>query len=265
MGIKLSRVTLTYIFQTTLNQVSTTTQPTTLIETQSILRCNFTSTNLSQSCVYLRIEGPETTIFEDFIVSGPRSITTASGGTHICDGTNLNANPTPGGTLTTAMDQAAQDLGFTYDGTYSSEFEDYFIQSIAGVTQTLTQFWGILSNYQFTPTGGCQFQAQRGDVVLWAFDAFNAVAFLHASSSPTISYPDTSSYPITVIVGTPHTLYVLDGSTNSPIAGALIANQITNASGMVVITPTVPGTYSYKATKSGTIRSNYVTLVVVST
>lgn len=232
--------------------------------TQTVLRCNPSSTNLSQACVYLRIEGPESTIFEDFIVSGPRTITTPSGGTHICDGTNANANPQPGGTATTALDQAAQDLGFSYDGIYNSQFEDYFIQSIAGVSQTTTQFWGLLNNYQFTSTGGCQFQAQRGDVVLWAFDAFNAVAFLHASSFPTINYPDTSSYPVTVIAGNPHTIYVLDGSTNSPVSGAIISDQVSDTSGKLILTLTVPGIYSFKAEKSGSIRSNYVTLVVIS-
>lgn len=121
-----------------------------------------------------RIEGNEAdgTIFEGCIASGPRDITTPSGGTHKCDGTNNNANPNPSATLSTQIDEAARQFGFDYDGTYSNSFQDFFINRIGSTTSTGNQFWGVLSNEIFTPTGGCQFQSRAGDRGLWAFDAF---------------------------------------------------------------------------------------------
>ena len=40
--------------------------------------------------------------------------------------------------------------------TFSTEFDDFFITSIGGESQTAKEFWGILLNFQFTPVGGCQ-------------------------------------------------------------------------------------------------------------
>lgn len=104
----------------------------------------------------MRIGHPEGTIYEGCIAAGPKYMTTPSGGTHLCDGTNNNANSTPGGTLTTAIDAAGTLNGFGFDGSYNTQFQDFFITSIAGRAQTSTQFWGVLRNFQFTPTGGCQ-------------------------------------------------------------------------------------------------------------
>ena len=92
----------------------------------------------------LRVEGLTDTAYEGPINSGPRNITTASGGTHLCDGTNNGANPQPGNTPTDALDAAAKLAGFTYDGTFDPEFDDFFITTINGDTETATEFWGIL-------------------------------------------------------------------------------------------------------------------------
>ena len=69
--------------------------------------------------VKMRVEGANRTIFEAPIVTNGHTITTPSGGTHRCDGTNNGANPTPGPTPTAGLDDAAALGGFTYDGTYS--------------------------------------------------------------------------------------------------------------------------------------------------
>lgn len=66
--------------------------------------------------VNLRIEGAEKTIFEGPIVTYGHNVTTASGGTHPCDGTNNNANPTPGPTCTSALDNASKLEKFPWDG-----------------------------------------------------------------------------------------------------------------------------------------------------
>jgi hypothetical protein len=66
--------------------------------------------------VNLRIEGTNKTIYEGPILARPENVTTASGGTHACNGLNHGANATPGATCTTALDAAAKTFGFTFDG-----------------------------------------------------------------------------------------------------------------------------------------------------
>ena len=66
--------------------------------------------------VNLRIEGAEKTIFEGTVLTRGHNVTTLSGGTHICDGTNNDANPTPGPTCTSALDNAAKKHNFKFDG-----------------------------------------------------------------------------------------------------------------------------------------------------
>lgn len=89
----------------------------------------------------LRIEGATDTLFEGFVLSAPQNITTPSGGTHLCDGTNNNANPAPVVTPTDMLRDAGALCGFDFDGTYNNQFQDFFISRIANSAQTATQFW----------------------------------------------------------------------------------------------------------------------------
>ncbi|KAL9016959.1 MAG: hypothetical protein Q9185_005698 [Variospora sp. 1 TL-2023] len=203
------------------------------------------------SIVNLRIEGATKAIYEAPILSGPRNITTASGGTHECDGTNNNANPTPGNTPTDALDAASKLLKFPYDGTYSPDFEDYFITSIGSSTQTSTQFWGLLVNYQFTPVGGCQYIVKAGDDVLWAYDAFNKAHFLKVT-------PDL----LVVKKGSSKVVTVTDGSTGEAIEGAVINGVTTDANGKATVTFLATGAFEYKATRDDSLRSNALRIVV---
>jgi hypothetical protein len=150
--------------------------------TSGTVTCSNTSPSPSSNAL-LRIEGndSEGTIFEGCIVSSPRQVTTPSGSTHQCDGTNNSANPSPGTTPTDQIDEAAKRIGFTYDGSYDNTFSDYFITRIGQLSQTSTQFWGLLRNEQFTPVGGCQQIVGNGDRTLWAFDVFNKAYILKVS------------------------------------------------------------------------------------
>jgi hypothetical protein len=213
---------------------------------------------LSGSCgigpcvtINMRIEGMSETIYEGLLTTGPMDITTPSGGAHRCDSTNNNANPVPDGTPTTGLISSGALCGFGFDGTYSNSFQDYFITSIGDSTQTATQFWGLLVNYQFTPTGGCQFAVYNGDEVLWAFDAFNANAFLKVT-------PPTAQVAVGGIV----TFRVTDGSTGDPIGGASFNGELSDANGDLQTYFPTAGTFRYKATKDGTIRSNGVIITV---
>lgn len=207
--------------------------------------------------VHMRVEGANRTIFEAPIVTDGHTITTPSGGTHRCDGTNNGANPTPGPTPTAGLDDAASLGGFTYDGTYTPTFDDYFITRIAEDAQTSTKFWGILVNYQFTPVGGCQFRIRTGDDVLFAYDAFNAQHFLKLAG------------PHATTTGTPITVTVTDGQNGQPISGATVgpvnnmaSGSITDASGHATVTFNTRGIKRLKAERSDSIRSNSLYVAV---
>ena len=212
----------------------------------------------------LRIEGDtEGTIFEDCISSGPSQITTPSGGTHECDGTNDDANPNPGATCTTQLNSAAALDSFPYDGTYSDSFQDYFITSIDQTTQTSTEFWGLLQDRAFTPVGGCQQEIAPGGTqeTLWAFNAFNVQSFLSISPEYEVVSAGTKTVQVTVS-GTDGS-----GSPESPFAGASIqegGQGVSNAQGAISISvPSTPGCYQYKATANSAIRSNAFYLTVL--
>lgn len=200
----------------------------------------------------LRIEGDTDTIYEGPIRSGPRSITTPSGGTHLCDGTNNGANPTAEGTSTTALDSASNLCSFPYDGTFDSEFDDYFITSIGGSAETATEFWGLLNNFQFTPVGGCQFEPAEGDEILWAYNAFNMVHFL-----------DVQPRSASVEVGGSVVFTVTDGTTGNVVAGASFNGVLSDAAGQVVYTAEQVGTFRVKATIESGIRSPAAIITVV--
>src|SRR4051794_5218491 len=124
--------------------------------------------------IKLRIEGATRTIYEGTIHTQGHEVTTVTAGTHKCDGTNLGANPTPGPTPTAALDTAAVASGFTWDGTWFASFEDFGVERIADTSQTSTEFWAVLVNYQFTSEGGCQQEVKPKEEVLWAFNGFEA-------------------------------------------------------------------------------------------
>ena len=139
----------------------------------------------------------------------------------------------------------------TFYSTFSTEFDDFFITSIDGNTQTATQFWGILLNFQFTQVGGCQQEVKAKDDVLFAFDAFNKAHFLKLTG------------PKTAHVGTPVTLTVTDGQTGSPVAGAEVNGDTSDANGNISVTFGTVGLKKVKAEKSDSIRSNRLTILVI--
>ena len=205
-----------------------------------------------QQEVILRIEGATSTIFEGRVRSRGHTVTTQSGGTHKCDGTNNHQNTRPGNTPTSTLDTAASANGFSWDGTYSAQFDDYFITRIGPDAQTTTQFWGILVNYQFTPVGGCQFETKANDEILWAFDAFNKSHFLKLTRD--------STRPVKA--GVPFTVTVTDGKDGKVIQGAAVGGQFTDVNGQARITFTKPGKSFIKAERSDSIRSNGLTIII---
>ncbi|MFD9910439.1 DUF4430 domain-containing protein [Streptomyces sp. NPDC059063] len=120
--------------------------------------------------VTLTVKGPNnSTLYNSSITTTGHNVTTASGGTHKCDGTNNDANPTAGATPTAALDDAAKKKGFTWDGTWYPSFDDYFVSTIAGKTGGQEAYWNISVNGQATPVGGCQFRIKAGDKVAFTW------------------------------------------------------------------------------------------------
>jgi hypothetical protein len=208
--------------------------------------------------VNLRVEGVNRTIYEGSIVTYGRNVTIPAGGTHLCDGINNGANATPGGTATTALDDAAQLAGFDYDGAWVAASSDFFITRIGPDNQTATQLWGLLDNYQFTPTGGCQTKLADGDEVLWAFDAFNKAHFLKLAG------------PRLVRTDEPYTVTVTDGSTGAPVRDAIVSasstggartDQSTDAAGHATFTAAHLGVTRLKADRADSVRSNRLDVI----
>ncbi|CAE6451750.1 unnamed protein product [Rhizoctonia solani] len=208
----------------------------------------------SGTLVKVRIEGSSGTIFEGTVKTNGRDVTTAKGGTHRCDGTNNGQNPVPGPTCTSALADVAAYAGvFSWDGTWDSNFEDYFVTRIGGTSQTSSQFWGVLLNWQFIPVGGCQQQVAADDTILWAFDAFSKTHFLKLDG------------PSTAKVGVPVQVHVTDGSSEGAISGASIAgypSSISDSNGHATVTFTSAGTKRIKAQRSDSLRSNALVITV---
>ncbi|MFB9432622.1 DUF4430 domain-containing protein [Streptoalloteichus tenebrarius] len=193
--------------------------------------------------VNLRIEGPDRTIFEGVVATSGHAVTTAAGGTHQCDGTNNNANPTPGPTPTAALDDAAKKNNFTWDGPYYQEFDDFLVSRIADASQTTTKFWNLAVDYKLPDVGGCQYKLKAGERVLWAYDGYD---------KPLLELDG----PTSGTVGKPVTLKVIDGRNGQPVAGATVGGATTDANGNATITPSQAGRACFKAEKTGTIRSD---------
>lgn len=202
------------------------------------------------SVVNVRVEGATSTIFEGPVLTDGHTVSTTSGGTHVCDGTNGGANPTAGPTATAALDDAAASAAFTWDGTFFPAFDDYIITRIGADAQTATQFWGILLNFQFTPVGGCQQRVNRGDDVLFAFDAFSKQHVLSITGRKHAR------------VGHPTNVTVTDGQNGQPISGATVGpinntgTEITDANGEAQVMFQARGVKRLKAERADSIRSN---------
>ncbi|ELU37828.1 hypothetical protein AG1IA_08146 [Rhizoctonia solani AG-1 IA] len=220
--------------------------------------------------VRVRIEGINTTIFEGIVKTNGRDVTTKSGGTHHCDGTNNGMNPVPGPTCTSALaDVAAYSGVIVWDGTVSQVLLCYTywwnfsnIVAVLGFTPELAVYSGSLLSCDeiqdfdstwFIQVGGCQQQVAAGDTILWAFDAFGKAFFLKLDG------------PSTAKVGVPVQVRVTDGPSEQAISGASIAgypSSISDSNGYTTVTFTSAGTKKIKAQRSDSLRSNALTITV---
>lgn len=193
------------------------------------------------TAVNLRIEGTSGTVFDGPVTTDGKEITTASGGTHKCDGTNGGANPTPGPTPTTALDDGSKTGAYTWDGSYFNSFDDYFVERIGSEVNggpPNYPSWGVFLNSTATQSGGCQVQVHGGDEVLWAYDAFNKAGVLKLTG------------PEATTTGQPAQVRVSDAATNAPLSGASVGGATTDANGFAQLRFDQPGVYRLKAEKA---------------
>ena len=191
--------------------------------------------------VDLRVEGEEQTIFEGTVRTDGHAIEQDKSGPQPCDGTNGGANPTPGPTVTSALDDAV-----AWDGTWNASFSDFLIDRIGSDKATDTQFWGTALNGTPTELGGCQVQVKTGDEVLFAYDMFAAKQFLELSG------------PRTARLNRPFRVKVTDAKNgDKPVKGANVGGVAkTNAKGVATIVATERGPLLAKAERRGAVRSN---------
>jgi hypothetical protein len=200
--------------------------------------------------VEVRIEGRSETLFEGPIFSEGHNVRASSDSSapaqgRRCNGLNNGKNPSPGPTPTAAAVDAMALIGEDFDGRwYAEPFEDYFIKRWGPDAQDegAGEFWGLVVNNVFTNLGGCQYELDGGDEVLWVYDAF-------ANRPRLLLYPAGYSAaalpaPVTVGVGEPLELEVdswggynegdpppAPTRSTTPYEGAEIAPVATDAQG----------------------------------
>ncbi|AWZ07307.1 MULTISPECIES: DUF4430 domain-containing protein [unclassified Streptomyces] len=122
--------------------------------------------------VNVTVQGPNGLLFKGKIKTKGHDVTTVTGGTHTCDGTNGSANPSAVPTPTAALDDAAKKKHFTWDGTWYASFDDFSVDTIKNVNGGGSAYWSISVNGTPTPVGGCQFKLKAGDKVAFTWTAF---------------------------------------------------------------------------------------------
>jgi hypothetical protein len=200
--------------------------------------------------VNLRVEGKSQTTFEGSVTTDGHAVTTASGGTHHCDGTNNGQPGAPGPAATAALDDAARLGRFTWDGTYFPSFDDYLVDRVGPDSSTQSEFWGVFVDGVASQTGGCQQRVAQGDEVVWAFDAFSKSHALRLTG------------PGTATTGRRVAVRVTDSATGAPMPGASVAGTVTGGDGNATFSLPEPGVYRLKAERADSVRSNVLVLCV---
>ena len=202
--------------------------------------------------VNLRIEGPTKTVFEDridvpvqaFRFSGQKA-------SHECDGVPQGTQGKPVPTRGAALSEAAARFGFSLHGTWSDDFQSPTITRVggqdvdydAGTQRYLAEFL----DGKASMLGSCAERLHRGDDVLFAYST---------GSEPLLELHG----PKLVRRGDGFTVRVTAGG--KPVAGAKVGRKLTDASGRATLQAGWPGYRTFKATKSGTVRSNRVRVCV---
>jgi hypothetical protein len=231
----------------------------------------------------VRVEGATSTLFEGPVTSSGHPVKAASDtAQHHCDGTNLNAHPTPGATATGATADGLRSAGLDFDAKWFPGYDDYYLTRFGPDAEVLdtNAYWGVLLNDAFSDVGGCQAQVHDGDRVLWAYDAFHQRGFLKlAAPATTVVADQPLSVTVSRAYGEKNPQYVpVGGMVVGPVAtgasgvqtvdldgaGAVVSSGIDGSATLHFATP---GWHRVKADGGvgGPIRSNRLDVCVVAT
>ncbi|MFF9512416.1 DUF4430 domain-containing protein [Streptomyces sp. NPDC014724] len=122
--------------------------------------------------VTVTVQSSDGLLFQKKVTTWGHDVTTATGGTHKCDGTNGGANTSKVPTPTAALDHAAKWNNFSWDGAWYASFDDYSVDTIKGVNGGGSAYWSISVNGTPTPVGGCQFEIENRDQVAFTWTSF---------------------------------------------------------------------------------------------
>lgn len=164
----------------------------------------------------------------------------------------------PGNTPTAALDAAARARGFTYDGGYDTDLDDFAIFRIATSNDNdyPDKFWSYLYNYQVSNfslgyyLSGCQQEVQAGDDVVWAFVADVGVFLKLAPTA------------VRVRKGEGFVVSVTDGRTGLAVRNASVDGVHTDAGGKATLYLFDKGDFQFKAHQTGSVRSNVMHVTV---
>jgi hypothetical protein len=221
-----------------------------LLTALAIVGVSASAASAAPVTVNLRVEGITHTLYEGQVSTDEHAVSTASDAntSRTCNGTGAG-NPA-GPTATTALDDAAKQQGFTWDGTWNAMFSDYNYTSIGPDTiDPSTHYWSLWRNWQFASFGGCGQPVSSGDDIVWAYADFNVTSLLRLTG------------PTSATTGQPFTVHVAD-QDKAAQAGATVGGSTTNASGDASVTYANAGIYRLKAEKTGLIRSNALAVCV---
>jgi hypothetical protein len=126
--------------------------------------------------VEVRIEGRSETLFEGPVLTDGHDIKALSDSeSRRCNGLDNGADVLAGPTPTAASVDAMRIIGEPFDGNWYSQYDDYFITRWGPDRQDelASEYWGVVVNNVFTDVGGCQYELDGGDEVLWIYDAFD--------------------------------------------------------------------------------------------
>jgi hypothetical protein len=207
--------------------------------------------------VDLRVEGANRTLFEGPVTTDVRTFHFTNEPAHQCDatvpdsgGTSARPVPTRGAALVAAAEQTPFELG----GSWSDDFENPTIDSVAGdnvAFDSATQrYLAEFKNGKSSNTGACGDPIATGDRVLFAYASFG-------------QRPLALAGPASARPGETVSVKVTDADDGSPVAGAAVGGRTTGADGTAVVGPfTQRGAQDLKATKADTIRSNRLRVCV---
>ncbi len=204
--------------------------------------------------VTLRVEGPTRTLVERQVTVDVRTFKFTDDPMQIqCDGTgSTGTTTTPSPTRNGALAQAAETTPFTTSGTFFSfgpSFDQINGESVE-FNQTTNAYLVEYKNGMAREVGGCGDPVVTGDDVLYAYGT---------GTEPLLKLAG----PATVKPGETAQLTVTDQTAGTPVAGASVAGTTTSAGGTAATASlTARGPQSFKASKSGSIRSNAVSVCV---